>query len=335
MTHALIGCGRVAPNHVFGCNNENVKIKWCCDLDNDKLSAFGAKHKIPFETTKYFDVLRDDEISSVSICTDHASHAKIAIDALNMGKNVIIEKPIAINVKEAINIIKAMKENKRIVTVCFQHRFDPLIQQIKQLIFTGSFGIITAINANVQCSKDEEYYSGWRGKIKTEGGSTLINQGIHTLDLLIWFFGSPKVLHSKYSILKFNRNFFETEDTLVSLLEFKNNALCTFLTTNTSIVEWDSYIEIIGTKGRISFTTDFPNLILKCDSNDNPNIKIELEKLSQKRQIPPLSLNYYGISHIDLLKNFFEAIKGNESLFITAEDGLRTLETVENIYQKT
>jgi predicted dehydrogenase len=142
-------------------------------------------------------------------------------------------------------------------------------------------------------------------------------------------------MYSKFGALKFSRNFFETEDTLVSILEFDNNALCTFLTTNTSVVEWDSYIEIIGTKGRISFTTDFPNLILKCDSNDNPNMKLELENLFQKRQLPPSSMNYYGISHNDLLKNFFEAIKGNESLFITAEDGLRTLETVENIYQKT
>jgi UDP-N-acetyl-2-amino-2-deoxyglucuronate dehydrogenase len=332
MKHAIIGCGRVAPNHVFGANEADIEIKWCCDLNNDKLDLFSLKHKVPLKTTKYFDVLEDDEINSISICTDHGSHAKIAIDALNMGKNIIIEKPIAINTNEAINIIKARDKNKRIVTVCFQHRFDPLIQKIKQIIDSGTLGRITAINANIQCSKNEEYYSSWRGKLKTEGGSTLINQGIHTLDLLIWFFGMPKVLHSKFDALKFSKIFFETEDTLVSLLEFNNKALCTFLTTNTSIVEWDSYIELIGTKGRISFTTDFPNFVLKFDS-DNPNLKLNIENLSQSRHIPPPSMNYYGISHKDLLKNFFGTIKGNDSLFVTAEDGLRALETVEKIYK--
>ncbi len=332
MKHAIIGCGRVAPNHVFGSKEAGVDVKWCCDIDENKLLKFAHKYNIPFKTLDYNDVLNDPEVISVSICTDHGSHSKIAIDALNQGKHIVIEKPIAININEAKKIIKARDKNKKIVTVCFQHRFDPLIQKIKKLLEEGFFGKITAINATIQCSKDEKYYSGWRGKLNTEGGSTLINQGIHTLDLLIWFFDSPKMLYSKFDALKFSRDFFETEDTLISLLEFKNKALCTFLSTNTSIVEWDSYIEIIGTNGRIVFTTDFPNVVIKCDSQDNQNLHLELEKLTQTRKLPPPSMNYYGISHKDVFKNFFGAIQNKEPLFISAEDGLKTVDVVEKIY---
>lgn len=333
MKHAIIGCGRVAGNHVFGSKQSGIDVKWCCDLDNLKLHDFAKKHKISKKTINYFDILKDDEVTSVSICTDHGSHSKIAVDALNYGKHVVIEKPIATTLNEAIEIIETRNKNKKIVTVCFQHRFDPLIQKIKETIDRGDFGKITAINANIQCSKTEKYYNGWRGKTKTEGGSSLINQGIHTLDLLLWFFGIPIVHSVLMKNQKFSRKYFETEDTLTSLFEFNNGALCTFLTTNTSIVEWDSYIEIIGLKGRISFTTDFPNLIYKLDI-ENELIKQELQQTTEKRDFPPPSMNYYGVSHKDVLNNFFNSILGQEDLFISAEEGLNTLSVVNKIYFK-
>lgn len=333
MTHAIIGCGRVAPNHVFGAKEFGTSVNWCCDLNEEKMLVFAQAHNIENRTSDYLVLLADPTVTSVSICTDHASHAKIAIDAMAAGKDVIIEKPIAINCSQAQKILSAKSKFGRVVTVCFQHRFDPLIQEIRRLLHDGAFGNVTAVQASVQCSKDELYYSGWRGKIETEGGSTLINQGIHTLDLIVWFFDSVQILGAAQDALKFQNNF-TAEDTLVATFRLDNGVLGTFLSTNTSIVEWDSYIEIIGTKGRVRFTTDFPNKIIHCDFlEDADTIVTRLEGCLQSREELPPSMNYYGVSHKDVLHNFFKAQTGEEELFISAEDGVKTLEIVEKIYR--
>lgn len=333
MSHAIVGCGRVAPNHVYGTSEAGEELKWCCDMQQGRAEEFAATHGIQMATSNFDRVLDDPEVTSISVCTDHGSHARLAVSALEAGKHVIIEKPLAISVDEIGHIIDAQNRSGLLVSVCFQHRFDPLVMKIKKIIDDGSLGNITAINASIQCSKTADYYNGWRGKIATEGGSTLINQGIHTLDLLVWFFGRPAVKGSSMDALKFAHDF-ETEDTLAATFRFPNGALGTFLSTNTSVVNWESYIEIIGTNGRLMFTTDFPNILLHCDIQDAFELEEELRRLSGMRNAPPPSMSYYGISHKECLSNFFRAIRGQEKLFITAKDGIQTQAVVEEIYNQ-
>ncbi len=333
MKHAIVGCGRVAPNHAFGASQAGVEITACCDVDPKRAKDFAQRHSIPRWTTNCDELFADESISSVSVCTDHGSHARIAAAALKLGNHVLIEKPIATTLEDALAIIQQRNLSGRKVSVCLQHRFDPLIRGIRNAVRQGRLGVMTGATAMVQCRKDNEYYSGWRGKQDTEGGSTLINQGIHTLDLLIWMLGSPRVLGAGKDAFKFMHEF-ENEDTSAAVMRMEDGPLVTLLSTNTSVVEWESWIELIGTRGRIRFTTDFPNTVELMDLADDA-LGLQLRELEAQRTGPPPTISYYGYSHKDLLANFFSAIRGDTELEVTAEDGTAALAAVLKIYSKS
>lgn len=333
--HAIIGSGRAAINHVDAFNFNKRKIKYCCDIDENKLNCFAEKYNINYKTIDYIDILKDPDIRSVSICTDHASHAKIAIEALNNGKHVIVEKPMALSIADGRNMLNTAKNNNKILTVISQHRFDKLIIEIQKLIKNGIFGEVTLITGFLECFKDEEYYkdSSWRGILKKEGGSSLINQCIHTLDLIVSIMGVPIEVQTQKTNLKF-KGIIETEDTLVSTMKFNNGALGTISTTNTSVETWRSEINVVGTKGSISFSTGFPikisNFIL--DSEETKKIRKYLSDIENEKEVLPPTASYYGISHRYQIKNFLETIESSANLVVNPEESLKTLETILKIY---
>lgn len=336
MAHAIIGCGRVAPNHVMGVRSADEEIIACCDIDPNTLETFANEYSITGKFTDYKELLKLDEITSISVCTDHASHARIAIDALNAGKNVIVEKPMALSIEDGEKMIETAKKNNKILMVISQHRYDPLVREIIKLINRNTFGRINMINGTLNSYKDKEYYSEsfWRGKLDKEGGSTLINQAIHTLDLMVWIMDKPVEILAKKATLKF-KDIIETEDTISALLRFKNGALGTISSTNTSVKFWDSKIEIVGSKGNISFKTGFPFYIIELELEDKPKqseVKSLLDDISSRKEEPPPTQDYYGISHKYQIKNFIESIKGNSTLEMNPIEGLRTLGVVLDIY---
>ncbi len=139
-----------------------------------------------------------------------------------------------------------------------------MVGELKKALNRGDFGKITLINATLNCYKDKNYYaeSNWKGTLEKEGGSTLINQAIHTLDVVLWLKGIPKKVKSFGSNLKF-KNIINTEDTFTGIMKFSDSSLAIISSTNTSVEPWDSKIEIIGTKGSIIFSIGFPPKLLK------------------------------------------------------------------------
>ena len=192
INHAIIGCGRVSHNHLYACSKlKNVDVVHFCDVDLNKAKELSSKVPLAFCCSDYTEIISNPRIDSVSVCTDHGSHYDIAIKCIQNDKHVIIEKPVCIRDEDAreLEIISKMHPNVTI-SVVSQHRYDPLVNAVYNIIQSASIGKVTAISGFVQCSKKEEYYNGWRGKLSTEGGSALINQGIHTLDLMIWMGGN-------------------------------------------------------------------------------------------------------------------------------------------------
>lgn len=332
--HGIIGCGRVAKNHVHACQKlRNVSLTHFCDLDLGKAKSASSYLDNPVLLNDYQDLI-DSEIHSVSICTDHGSHFEIAKACIHNKKHVLIEKPICISDKQAIELLEIINhQNGVICSVVSQHRYDPLVNQIYKLSQNGVFGKIVTASGFVQCSKTGEYYSGWRGKMETEGGSALINQGIHTLDILIWMCGEIQKVKAISDNLKFEEN--ETEDTIGAICQFASGSLGTLICTTASSVEWESYVDIVGTAGSIRFTTDFPNKILNIEVQGNDEAVKRLHRIEAERVAPPVGQHYYGISHDKQLENFFNAILGKEDLKVSVEDGIRTLRGVNMIYAST
>lgn len=331
LNHAIIGCGRVANNHIYACQKlSNVNLQHFCDLDINKTKLASKNLVKPVLFNDYQDLI-DSDIDSVSICTDHGSHFEIAKACILKKKHILIEKPICISDKQANEISKVINDQEGVIcSVVSQHRYDPLVDQIYKLSQNGVFGKIVTASGFVQCSKTNEYYSGWRGKMETEGGSALINQGIHTLDLMIWMCGEIKKVKAISDNLKFDKN--ETEDTIGATCQFASGSLGTLICTTASSIEWESYIDIVGTAGSIRFTTDFPNKILNIEVQGNDEAVKNLIRIQSERVAPPVGQHYYGISHDKQLENFFNTILGKEDLKVSVEDGIRTLRGVNMIY---
>lgn len=334
INHAIIGCGRIAQNHYQAAIENKINVVACCDLDLELAQEFSQKNNIPFYTNDYHDLLNNNEIDSISICTDHKSHVEIAKEFINK-KNIIIEKPLSSNLKLAKNFYNESKSNDKIITVISQHRFDLVVNLVKKMILDKVLGNITLVNAQLVCQRSREYYSQsyWRGKKSLEGGSTIINQSFHIVDILNYLFGLPTNVKSYKKNLRFC-DIIDTEDTCVSIANYET-FLCTLSSTNTSTKEWETTIEIIGTKGNVKFNIDFPEEILELNIDEFYFKKYENElKIindNYKKNINS-SVNYYGLSHVIQFKNFKESILGKSKIKVGVKESLETQKFIEMIY---
>lgn len=333
LNHAIIGCGRIAQNHYNAAKINNMGIVYCCDKDIEKAKAFAEKNSIKRFGQDYKELIQDNEIDSISICTDHLSHTEIAKDFINK-KHIIIEKPLSINVELAQQFEK-MNKSSKVITVIAQHRFDYPVNLVKKIVERGDLGNITMVNAKLRCFRPTDYYtkSYWRGTKEKEGGSTVINQAYHIIDTIVYIFGIPNEVKSFLGNFKYE-NEINTEDTCVSIFKY-NNMLCTFSSTNTSISDWKTSIEIIGTEGEISFTIDFPEEILEFNANQSIMKKYssEIEKINTNYENnKELAVNYYGLSHNAQFKDFKNAILENKTVKVGLKQAIDTQKVIQSIY---
>lgn len=334
INHAIIGCGRIAQNHFNAAKLNNINIVCFCDLDEKKAEQFAKKNGIDRYITDYKKIIDDESIDSVSICTDHLSHTFIAKDFIDK-KHIIIEKPLSTNIHLANELINDYKGEK-VVTVISQHRFDYPVNLVKKIIESGDLGEITLVNAKLKCYRPDEYYtdSYWRGTLEKEGGSTVINQAYHIIDTLVYLFGVPNEVKTFLGNYKYNKKI-ETEDTTVSIFKYEDK-LCTFSSTNTSILDWKTSFEIIGTKGEIVFTIDFPEEILEFSVDEKIKQKYDKEIKQVNMNFDnnkDLAVNYYGLSHNKQFENFKDAILNNTSIKVGLEQAIKTQNLLEMIYK--
>ena len=337
INHAIIGCGRIAQNHFNAAKINGIDVVCCCDRDIEKARAFAEKNGIKRYEKDYKNLIEDTDIDSVSICTDHLSHIKIGEDFLGK-KHIIIEKPLSSNIELAKKFMDKYKNNdeKKVLTIISQHRFDYPVNLVKKIIDSGDLGEITLINAKLRCFRPDDYYteSYWRGTKLQEGGSTVINQAYHIVDTLVYIFGVPNEVKSYSGNYKYKEKI-ETEDTCVSIMKY-NDKLCTFSSTNTSILDWRTCIEIIGTKGEIRFTIDFPEEILEfnVDETIKEKYKKDIEQINGNyNDNKDLAVNYYGLSHNLQFSNFKDAILDNKKIKVGIEQAMETQKLIELIYK--
>lgn len=335
INHAIIGCGRIAQNHFNAAKANNINVECCCDKDIEKAKAFAEKNKILRYEKDYTKLIDDEHIDSISICTDHLSHTMIAKDFLGK-KHIIIEKPLSSNFEMAKDFLN-QDDGKKKVTVISQHRFDIPVNFVKNLINSGDLGKITLVNAKLNCYRPDDYYteSYWRGTKIQEGGSTVINQSYHIVDTLVYFFGIPKKVKSFKGNFKY-KNKIETEDTCVSILQYED-MLCTFSSTNTSISDWKTNFEIIGTEGDISFTIDFPENILEFNASEaiKEKYKDDIDKINSNfEDNKELAVNYYGLSHNEQYADFKKAILNKQNIKVGLKEAIQTQQLIDLIYNQ-
>lgn len=327
MNFAIIGCGRISKNHVeaIANNYKQCKLVAVCDVVIEKAS----ERKNLYETliketvnvyTDYKEMLEKENIDCVSICTESGYHAKIAIDCLNAGKHVLIEKPMAMSVEDADKINNLAKEKGLKVGVCHQNRFNPPIQKLRRALEEGRFGKLINVTARILWTRDQNYYNQapWRGTKELDGG-TLMNQCIHNIDLLQWMVGSEvERVHCERGT--FLRNI-EMEDFGVILIRFKNGTI--------GLVEGSACVYPKNLEETLSVFGENGTVVIGGLAVN----KIETWQFADKRDYDDVDDNadidnVYGKGHTPLYLDFVESVKNNREPYISGEEGKKAMEII-------
>lgn len=328
----IIGCGRVAPNHYSGFASTGATVvKWACDRDENTARSFAKQFDIPHFTTDAQTVFDDPEVSIVSIATDHRQHFPLAMAAIEAGKHVLIEKPLVLEIENAEQLIAAARAKGRVLAGISQHRFDPQVGQVKNVLDKSGIGKILLVNARLLSGRPADYFaeSYWRGLKFHEGGSALINQAYHVIDIILWLVGPVRMVQA-FADRLVHAEVVETEDTLAAILQFENNAVGNLsVTTGYLGTAWDSCIELVGSRGRIVFDINFPHRVHRWEV---PDIEFKPLNETEANAIAP-GTSYYGTSHQAQIQDFVQAVQGKHTLRFGPETALNTVRAILDIYR--
>ena len=333
MKYALIGCGRIATNHVTAAVNNNMEIVAVCDIVPEKMEAILKKHGLVDDKsikryTDYKKMIEENELELVSIATESGKHASIALDVIDAGINVIIEKPMAMNIADAEEIIKRAAEKNVKVSACHQNRFNVAIQEVRKAIEGERFGKLSHASINVRWNRNKGYYdqAPWRGTWEEDGGC-LMNQCIHGIDLLRWMMGDEVVEVYGATRQQFH-DYLEAEDVGVAVVKFKNGAIGTIEgTTNVYPQNLEETLYLFGENGTVKVGGKSTNTIDVWDFRD------ETAEDQKNKGLEEETSNVYGNGHTSLFADVIEAIKEDRAPYVDGVAGRNALEMVLAIYK--
>jgi UDP-N-acetyl-2-amino-2-deoxyglucuronate dehydrogenase len=333
--HAIIGCGRVAPNHVDGFRAlPGWDILWACDRDPKIAAEFARAYAVDGVASSVADVLGDARVLSVSVATDHAQHAEIALKALRAGKHVLVEKPLALSVADAEHVLGTAARHGRVLSVVSQHRYDPLVIAARDWLRDGLLGKVLFAQVSLESCRHADYYSGsyWRGTWRGEGGSALINQGYHCLDITRFLLGELDVVAATAANDHLG-GVIETEDTLSALL-LAGTIPVTLNVTIGSTTEWRTRLEIVGSNGTACFDLDHPATLHRAEGNPQLEERAALAASHADTEIPP-GIGYYGISHRRQIADFARAAAGLGELSERPDTAVGMVRLLDGLYRSS
>lgn len=326
---AIVGCGRIAQRHAEHMSNMG-RLTAVCDVKVDRARELAEKYRCDYYDSIAAILEQAREFDVVSVCTPNGLHAEHSIMALRAGKHVLCEKPMATSTGDCRRMIQAATEMRRHLFIVKQNRFNPPIAAVKQVISEGRLGKIINIQLNCFWNRNEAYYieSDWKGKQELDGG-TLYTQFSHFIDLIYWLNGDVKRSYGITGNLA-HQDIIEFEDTGVIALEFENGALGTInYTVNSFGKNMEGSITIFGTKGTVKVGGQYLN-VLKYQSIED----YEIKDIPESR--PANEYGFYQGSmsnHDKVLENVIDVLHNNGAIATSGEEGLKTVEIIENIYR--
>lgn len=333
MKYALIGCGRIATNHMKAAINNKLEIVAVCDVLAEKMEILLEKHELHTDETikryeDYKQMIEAEKPELVSIATESGNHAEIALFCIDKGVNLIIEKPMAMSIEDADKIINLAEEKNVKVSACHQNRFNVAIQELRKAIEAERFGKLSHGSIHVRWNRNEGYYTQapWRGTWAQDGGA-LMNQCIHGIDLLRWMMGDE--IEEIYGATRQQfHDYLEAEDVGVAVVKFKNGAVGTIEgTTNVYPQNLEETLYIFGEKGTVKVGGTSTNNIDVWDFAD------ETEEDQKNKGLEEQTSNVYGNGHTSLFADVIDAINNDRKPYVDAVAGRNALEVVLSIYK--
>ncbi len=318
MKVGIIGIGAVAQLHISALLSAGQNITAVCDIDIGRCYAAINKFNLKAKAYKnYVEMLDCENLDAVHICTPHYLHAEMVCYALSKNINVLCEKPIAINFEQLNDINNAVEKSSAQLGVCQQNRFRASMQYVKDYFKDKE---ITAASGCLCWQRDKKYYESgdWRGKKATEGGGVVINQALHTLDLLQWFCGMPisVIGHTSNDTLK---DVINVEETAFGIYKLKNGGRFILNATNAS-------------------SASFPITLMLHSANDNAvivddNIILNGKFLTKSDGLPLFGKEVWGAGHIALIKDFYDALQNNRKFELDFDEAKKVVVLLLSLYE--
>lgn len=323
----MIGCGRIADKHIASLAQcEEAELRAVCDIQHARMQEAEQSYRKQLHgvqsspITHYADasdLLQDETVQAVIVSTHSALHAQFAIAALEAGKHLVLEKPMALSLQEADDIIRLADAKGLLVQVCHQLRYRPLMQTIKQCIDRGSLGRLHMGVATIRLQRSEDYYqeAKWRGTWDQDGGM-LLNQGIHLVDLLQWFLGDAVQVYGRMTKGPMQK---QTEDVAAGIVQFASGAIGVIeANTIAQPNNFDNAITLFGDEGTISIGGIRMNEVRRWYCTDG--------------SLPPKEEELQANEHVLMYESFIRAIQGDRRKLISASQGKKALEIIFALY---
>jgi UDP-N-acetyl-2-amino-2-deoxyglucuronate dehydrogenase len=337
----VVGLGMGAGHARDIYDLEGAKLVAVCDIDEERLNTigdrFGAK-----KYKSYDEMLKDQEIQVVSIALPSGMHAAAGIKAAQAGKNVVVEKPIDVDLKAVDALIAAADKAGVKLAGVFQSRYSPFFRAIKEAIDSGHIGKLIGIHADLFWWREQSYYEDvahgkWKGTWAVDGGGSLANQGIHTMDLVQWL-GGP--VTSVFGYMGVYAHDIEAEDKVAAVLRFANGAIGTINTTTACWPGGGDTLTVYGTNGTIASAKERERLeVWKFRDDAGGNEEREMLALygggEAKEGVSvatdPRATGLHG--HQPIFADMIEAIRQNRDPFITGRSARKPVAIMKAIYE--
>lgn len=351
----VIGCGSIGPTHMGALKQiGDAELVAVADTVAERAQSAAKKYDVPRVYASAHELLRDPDIDAVCLCTPSGMHGEGAVAALEAGKHVIVEKPMEVSLEACDRMIAAEDSTGKKLAIISQHRFDAATVLVKDAIDAGKLGKIVLADASVKWWRTQQYYDSgdWRGTWQWDGGGALMNQGVHTVDLLQWLTGGVASLYAQTRTAAHER--IEVEDVAVAALTFENGAVGTLTATTAA---WDGFpvkIDIYGTEGVA---------ILEGDSLKLLKLKSGEEYKSEEAAVHALSVAkggtasvkeeastrlevasggsaaalgaVWGDAHRAQIEDFMRAIRTDTKPLIDGRAGRKPLEIIFGVYRSS
>ncbi|MFC1714381.1 Gfo/Idh/MocA family protein [Candidatus Poribacteria bacterium] len=333
----VIGLG-MGMHHCRAIDSANgAKLIAACDLDEERLNKAVETHKIK-GYTDYDDMLKDDEIEVINVCVPSGMHVDIAIPAIEAGKNIIVEKPVDIKVEKINKLIEVGTKAGIKMSGIFQSRTTPMNKRMKAAIDEGRLGKLIGVHGLLPWYRAQSYYQGrhgsWKGTWDMDGGGSLMNQGVHTVDLLQWLAGRVESVIGAYGVYGHE---IEAEDKAAALLKFENGAIGTLSTTTCAYPGLSQMAVIHGETGSLAWgeghmtAWKIQGENMKEEEAEMLSLYGPKEKRGETTSSDPMAVGSSG--HVGMIEDMVQAILEDKEPGITIESAKHAVEIVNAIYE--
>jgi UDP-N-acetyl-2-amino-2-deoxyglucuronate dehydrogenase len=322
---AVLGCGDISALHFDAISTaDGAELVAVCDPDPDRLALAVATHGVP-GYADHLDLIAQERPDVVHIATPHSTHAQLAIDALERGVNVVLEKPLAHSREAGERLVAAAAASTARIAICFQNRYNPTSRRAHEILASGELGAVRGGAATVMWWRPAAYYADrpWRGTWAGSGGGLLMNQAIHTLDLLQWLVGDIASVTGSAGTRELV-GAIEVEDTADMVLHHANGARSVFYATLANVANAPITLDIEAEHGRLSLRGDLT--VTRADGS---------VEVVRDESTGTGARGYWGVSHALLIHDFYASLGEPGPFWIDPAEAFKTLAVIQELYDQS